>query len=509
MWYDMKNATLTILIFLGLFTAGCIGPEDDTGMGPLEGVHEPGTELVEPELKEVGSASNAIDFSSLDKTILEELNETNTPGCAVAIVSGDEVVYARGFGLANVETGLAVTPKTLFLIGSTTKPFTAYTVLSMAEEGMLDINDPVGNYIKGLSPRLSNITAAQLLSHTAGLKDPYPFSETGKWDVESGLEDYVKVMNDTLFFSEPGEIFSYSNGGYSLAGYTAQTLGGKPYPETVEERVLKPLGMNSTTFYLEMAVTYPMSLGYIGDESGNVTVMRPFEEYVFMWPAGFLFSNVLDMAKFAEALMNNGSLDDKQVLSPQIINEMFTPHADLLSVYPDASYGYGTMMYNYRGMDVVEHGGNHESFTCVFKMVPEHKFALIILNNGDQRYMANTTKKAFELMLPLEPEVRPEPLEMNGSEMGMYVGNYSQYSQYPELVLGIIMRDGKLLSVDPDVLSVEPGGHEYPMEKLSDDQFIIIEPGSPEPEYVKFVRSDDGMIKYLHRGCRAFPKIAS
>jgi CubicO group peptidase (beta-lactamase class C family) len=93
---------------------------------------------------------------------------------------------------------------------------------------------------------------------------------------------------------------------------------GKSYPDVVKERVLKPVGMNNSTFYLEMAVTHPFSLGYTGNASGKVEVMRPFEEYVFMWPARLLFSNVLDMARFATALMNNGTLDGKQVLSPRL-----------------------------------------------------------------------------------------------------------------------------------------------------------------------------------------------
>jgi hypothetical protein len=97
---------------------------------------------------------------------------------------------------------------------------------------------------------------------------------------------------------------------------------------------------------------------------------------------------------------------ERQVLSPSVIREMSTPHAKLNSKYPDGNYGYGIMLHNYRGVDVVEHGGNHQSFTCVFLMVPEHKFALIILDNDGHRNMPNSTEKAFELMLPLKPEIQ-------------------------------------------------------------------------------------------------------
>lgn len=175
----------------------------------------------------VTNVSNVTDFSSLDKTIQEELNVTNTPGCAVAIVSGDKIVYAKGFGVANVETGQPVTPETLFMIGSTTKPFTAYTLLSMAEEGKVDINKSVGYYIKDLSPILSNVTASQLLSHTAGLKEDSGDYEKDKWDVESGLEEYIRTLNDSSFFTDPGEIFSYSNTGFSLVGYLGPDRGRK------------------------------------------------------------------------------------------------------------------------------------------------------------------------------------------------------------------------------------------------------------------------------------------
>jgi CubicO group peptidase (beta-lactamase class C family) len=450
------------------------------------------------------AASNVTDFSALDKAIQEELNVTNTPGCAVAIVSGDKIVYAKGFGVANVETRQPVTPVTLFLIGSTTKAFTAYTLLSLAEEGKLDTSKPVGNYIKDLNPRLSNLTASQLLSHIAGLKELSGDIEKECLDFESGLEAYIRTLNDSSSFTDPGEVFSYSNTGFSLAGYLAQIVGGTPYPDAVEDRVLKPLGMNNSTFYLEMAVTHPMSMGHIGNASTKVTVMRPFEECVPIWPAGFLFSNVLDMARFAAALMNNGMLADKQVLSPSVIKKMSIPHAKLYSYYPDGSYGYGLMLHNYRGVDVVEHGGHHGSFYCVFKMVPEHKFALIILDNSGSSDMPNSTKKAFELMLPLKPEVQLKSIDMNESEMARYVGNYSavQDPQHTENNTRIIIKDRMLLLE-------ETSGKVVPLEKVDEDQFAITTPGIIEPIYIRFIPGNDGTIKYLHDRLRAYPKTGS
>ncbi len=442
------------------------------------------------------SASSMTDFSALDKVIQDELKATNTPGCAVAIVSDNKLVYAKGFGIASIETGQPVTPDTLFLIGSTVKQFTAYTVLSMAEEGKLEINTPIGSYIKGLSPKLSNVTASQLLSHTAGLKDLDPWPEDIKWDFQSGLEKGVRTLNDSIFLAEPGEVFSYSNDGYNLAGYLAQVVGGMPYADAVEDRVLKPVGMNSTTFYLEMAVTHPMAMGYIGRASENLTVLRPFQEYATEWPSGFLFSNVLDMARYATAMMNNGTLDGRQVLSPEVIKEMCTPHADMAE--GNISYGYGLMMHSYRGVDVVEHEGNLDSFTCIFKMVPEHKFALVILDNGVSREMPNSTKKAFEMMLPLKPEIRLKPISMNEPEMARYAGIFMQNLD-PETNCSVIVKNGELL--------LNANGREIPMEKVGSDLFAIYTPGKPDPMYIGFIPGKDGRIKYLHFGSRALSKV--
>src|SRR5215510_12294558 len=115
--------------------------------------------------------SSKPDFGELEKVALAELAETNTPGAAVGVVSGDRLVFVKGFGVSNVETGAPVTPDMLFRIGSTTKMFTAAALVSLAEEGKLKLDEPIGKYAQGLSPKIAGLTAHQLLSHTAGLKD--------------------------------------------------------------------------------------------------------------------------------------------------------------------------------------------------------------------------------------------------------------------------------------------------------------------------------------------------
>jgi CubicO group peptidase (beta-lactamase class C family) len=109
------------------------------------------------------------DFTQIEKVALEELKQTNTPGAAVSIVSGDRVVFVKGFGISNIETGMPVTPDILFRIGSVTKLFTAFVLVTLAEEEKIKLDAPIGNYVKGLNPQLSQVTVHQLLSHTAGM----------------------------------------------------------------------------------------------------------------------------------------------------------------------------------------------------------------------------------------------------------------------------------------------------------------------------------------------------
>lgn len=448
------------------------------------------------------NATDGINLTPLDKTIAEEMNSTHTPGCVVAIVNGEKVIYLKSYGVANLETGEPLSPDALFNIGSTTKMFTAYTLLSLAEEGKVDINKPIGNYIKGLSPRLSNVTAAQLMSHTAGLADLSTNPEKD-WDYASGLAKYVHSMNDSMLFTEPGDVFSYSNPGWDIAGYLIEVVSGKPYADAVDERVLRPLCMNNSTFYLEYAVTHTMSQGHNPFATGKMGVMRPYDEVVNQWPAGFLLSNIYDMAKFATAMMNNGTLDGKQVLSPSIIKEMRTPRALEYQNNANMSYGYGMDINSFDFGDI-GHMGNALGFSSVVTMVPERKLAVILLDNVVGNNMLDSTKKAFELMMPVKPEVQKEPMKMSQDEMAEYVGNYTTTSG---TVYGVKVVDGNLtLSQGGKLL---PGQHEmeWPLFKLSNnDEF-----GYQDPNYtflipVQFSRGQDGKVKYFHTRTRAFLK---
>jgi CubicO group peptidase (beta-lactamase class C family) len=434
------------------------------------------------------------DFTPLERAVLDELRESNTPGAAIAVVSGDHVVYVKGLGLSNVETGTPVEPGMLFRTGSVGKMLTAALLTSLAEEGKIKLDEPIGKYVKGLSPKLSQVTSHQLLSGTAGLIDGEPLY--GPQD-ESALAKTVRSWDDDIFFLEPGKLYSYSNLGYIIAGLVAEEIGSKRYADLMNERIFAPLGMKSTTFRPTMAMTRLLSQGHDSDSNSKPVVHRPFVESTASWPAGFMFSNVYDLARFAIAFMNGGKIDGRQVLSPAVIAMMSAPHADILGENPsgwprNGKYGYGVILQNYRGVRMVWHGGSIAGFGTMFVMEPQQRFAVIILCNKTARWMFQTAEKAMEIMLPLDAEAEALPkqsLPMSATEKANYVGKYMRPGTERPETAEIFLKD--------DQLYLRAYGFEQAITKVGANSFSVTAPGYRGPWRFKLLPGADGKAEYL------------
>jgi CubicO group peptidase (beta-lactamase class C family) len=202
-------------------------------------------------------AGTSSDLAQLDKIVRAELQETKTPGAAVALVKGDRVIFAKGFGLANVETSAPLTTDMLFHIEWVTKMFTAAALVTLVQEGKLSLDTPIGTYAKGLSPKIAQLIAHELLSQTSGLRDipgDYGLHE------ESALGEFSRSLKDDDLLIERGRAFSYSNPGYALAGYLIEQLTGKSYADALNELIFAPLCMARTIVRPTVAMTYPLAM---------------------------------------------------------------------------------------------------------------------------------------------------------------------------------------------------------------------------------------------------------
>ena len=445
------------------------------------------------------------DYRELEKVVTAELKETNTPGASVAIVSGGRVVFAKGFGVASVETGAPVTADMLFRVGSVTKMLTAAVLVSLLEERKIALDEPVGTFVTGIGPRLERLTARQLLSHSAGLID---FAHTCCAQEESALAAEIRGASaDDYFFTEPGEIFSYSNPGYHIAGYIIQELTGKPYADAMDERLFRPLGMMHTTFRPTVAMTFPLAQGH--DAAGNArpTMVRPFVNNVGDWPSGYAYTNVTDLARFAAAFMNGGRIAGHQLLSASLIATLSRPYVDVPfswdvppGFFEGAKYGHGFFIQDHRGVHLLHHGGTINGFGAFVVMAPEQRFAVIVFANRTGAILSKSLEKALELSLPLKPRPQALPkheVPMTLGEMESYAGTYVNGA----LRIELFVRDGKLFRKEFYPTTVEGGpGRDFvtPVTKVGANRFAFSPPGQTTPAEFILVPGPAGGFEYLH-----------
>lgn len=424
------------------------------------------------------------DFGELEKVILEELNETGTPGAAVAVIKDGRVIFSKGFGVISVEAGGTVTPDTLFRLGSTTKMFTGAAMLRLSEKGRIKLDEPIGKYAKNLSPKLAQLTPHQLISNTAGVGD---FSAPPPSHDDAALSAMVRSWKDDVLFGEPGKIYSYSSPGFWLAGYVIEETGGKPYSDMMDELLFQPLGMRRTTFRPLVAMTYPLALGHAAGADAKVAIIRPAYNNVAQWPAGSIFSSTNDLSRFVVALLADGQLDKAQILSPSLFKNLSGKHT-LLPGEEDAYYGYGLLNFEERGVRMIMHGGFSRGYGSMIQMSPEHRFAVIVLTNKSGMTLPRTTSKAKELFLPLKPAEADKPkekLSLTAADLANFAGKYVNGPQTWE----ILARDNRLFLKDAqaEYELTRTGAHKVSFgDKLENDVALV--PGT------------DGKTEYIFTG---------
>lgn len=432
------------------------------------------------------------DFSKVENIIRNELTTSNAPGATVAVVINDRIVFRQGYGVANVETSEPVRPEMLFRLGSTTKMITAATVVALAEQGTLDLTAPISRYIPGLAPAVGRLTADQLLSHMSGLFDEAPMF--GSHD-DGALTAEVMRWTNERFFAEAGEIYSYSNPGYWLAGLLAETVGGRPFADQVAESIFAPLGMTRSTFRPTLAMTYPLAQGH-DLVQGKLQVIRPSANNAASWPAGSIFSNVNDLSRWMIAFVNTGLLDGRQVLPASLFTTLKTPRASIPG--SRSKYGYGVQVSDYRGLELVEHAGSRSGYGSTIRMVPSRKVGVVVLAN---RTGVSMSRSAAALLnealgpLPFSDTVLGKP-ELTESQLRAFEGTYTQGPR--RMTMAVV--GGRL--------TLKQGQSETALEPLSEpglaDGTALFVAGATR--YV-FVKEASGAVRFLHSGGRSWRKI--
>jgi CubicO group peptidase (beta-lactamase class C family) len=346
-----------------------------------------------PAATPVASLDSAL-VTKIEGAIEETMKENQTPGLAIGIIQDNHVVYAKGFGLAEIDTDRVVTPETVFQLASNSKTVVATAIMQLKEQGKIDLDAPVTTYLpyfRLADERYREITIRQLLSHQAGL--PYNTGigyyyyvsdyQSPEYD-EGSLERHVRNLSQIQLVRSPGSAVGfYSDLGFEILGDVIAKVSGQSFEAYTQEHIFAPLGMKHTTFLLQEVE--PKSLAEPHVLEGNEIVVNSFFPYSRQHaPSSHLFSTVDDMCRFALAQLNRGQLGETRILSTAAYEEMWgtTYPINLVNQY-EKGYSLGWDMGEMDGHRLAMHGGEDIGLRSEFVMAPDDGLAVIIMANRE------------------------------------------------------------------------------------------------------------------------------
>tara|TARA_R100000027_G_scaffold43940_1_gene33040 strand:- start:4309 stop:5823 length:1515 start_codon:yes stop_codon:yes gene_type:complete len=328
----------------------------------------------------------------VDKIVEWGLQEFHSPGASVAIVKDGEILMAKGYGIADTDTGATVNKETLFQLASVSKTFTAAAFASLVDQKSLSWDKPAKDVLPNFemyTPYSTDwVTGTDFLVHRAGF--PGFFG-----DIFDHLGLSREDIRHRLRFVEPGYSFrdhpEYSNIGFFLAGEMVAQAGNDTFEEVLKREILSPLQMNVTgkaADLLDSDFSANFAAAHVY-ENGQYDVVPHNLSKVFV-SAGGLASNAVELASYMQMLLNGGQFDEKSILSQEALDQMFEPviTSDIsFSEFPpiDENSGYdyspGWGVYHYNGLKVVEKGGALDGVRTIIVLVPQEKFGIVVLAN--------------------------------------------------------------------------------------------------------------------------------
>ncbi len=315
--------------------------------------------------------------AAIDRAVAEAMAAQQIPGLALGVVRDGRLVLARGYGIANLEHNVPVTPETVFKIGSVSKQFLAAGVLLLAQDGKLALDDPVSRHLAGTPPTWEPITLRHLLSHTAGVIREGPAYTPIRSQPDSVVVQ--SAFGAPLLFA-PGTGWQYCNVCYFALADVIRIRGGQPWPEFMAERVFRPAGMLDTRTTTTTELVPRRASGYVW-QAGQ---FAPAPEVPGLRPSGAFLSTVRDLARW-DSVLTRGAL-----LSSASRDEMWTP-ARLADGTPARAgdgddppgYGLGWQIGTLDGRRRIHHGGSLPGFRAQYARYPDQGLAVIVLTNAD------------------------------------------------------------------------------------------------------------------------------
>jgi len=285
---------------------------------------------------------------------------------SVLVARGDQVLFSKGYGSANLEWQISDTPSTKFRLGSITKQFTAASILLLEERGKLKVEDPVRKYLPDAPAAWNKMTIFHVLTHTAGIPNFTNFPDYRSTEaLATTPEKLVARFRDKPLEFEPGEKWNYSNSGYVLLGYLIEKISGESYEAFVQKNIFTPLGMKDSGYDSNFAIIPRRATGY--EPGPNGPVNAGFVHMSIPFAAGALYSTSEDILRWEQGLFGG------KLLSAASLQKMTTPFK--------SDYAFGLQVHTVNGHRVIDHSGGIEGFSTMLAYYPDDKLTVVALAN--------------------------------------------------------------------------------------------------------------------------------
>lgn len=401
--------------------------------------------------------------------IFAQWDRVGSPGASVAVAHGGDVVFEKGYGFAQLEYDIPITPSTIFHVASVSKQFTAFAVAMLADQGKLSLDDDIREYLQYVPDFGHTITPRHLIHHTSGLRDQWNLLALAGWrldDVITKQQVLRLVERQQELNFEPGTEYLYCNTGYTLLADIVDQVTGQPFPEWMAENVFQPLEMNGTHFHNDHEFIVP-NRAYSYAEGGRRGLRKAVLSYANVG-ATSLFTTAEDLTKWMD------NLETGKIGGPEVRDRMHT--RGILNDGDTLGYAFGLSLGTYRGLQTVGHGGADAGFRSNVMRFPEAGYSIAVLSNLGSFNAGRMAQRVADIYLeddldPVTPELEAEVADpeeavvVDPSVFDDYVGDY-------ELEVGInltVTRDGDQLMVQPT------GQPAVALQPQSDTTFLALQ----------------------------------
>jgi len=392
------------------------------------------------------------------------------PGAAVAVQQNGKILYSKGYGLANLEYDIPVTPTSVFHIASVSKQFTAFSILLLQADGKLNINDDIRKYIPEVPDFGKKITLKHLATHTSGLRDQWNLLVMAGWRMDDVItkEHVLKLVSrqEELNF-EPGEEMYYCNTGFTLLAEVVARVSGKSFAEFTKERIFDPLEMTNTMFYDDHEkIVKNRAYSYYESANGYKKSVLNYANV----GATSLFTTVEDISKWAE------NFSELKVGSKEIIKSLNT--RVVLNNGDTVAAAMGQFVGKYKGLNEIQHGGADAGYRSYLTRIPDEDFSVAVFGNSASFnpggfahnivdiYLSDLLKEDEEKQKEIETSeevVGTETLVLSPELIKAYTG---EYELQPGFIISVTEENG--------VLFAKPTGQRaQTLKQLSETEFKV------------------------------------